>query len=188
MVMLSTWHNNSSQQLRRKIKNNVEEQFQKTIVMCGYSKRMGGVISDQYISSYSFIRKSKKWWCNMFFWLLEVAVVNSFILYNLSAASNQKPKFSHEKYRQLLIKSLVGNVHNRGEEEKKVSSTSDEEERLNRKPHFIYSNENSNSKDSNRKINGGRRATVFYCNTCTRKPGLHPGECFEKYHSLEKYK
>jgi hypothetical protein len=49
---------------------------------------MGGVdISDQYISSYNFIRKSKKWWRKMFFWLLEVAVVNSFILYNFSAAT-----------------------------------------------------------------------------------------------------
>jgi hypothetical protein len=109
VVMLSTWHNNSTQKSRRKIKNNVEEQFQKPIVICDYNKHMGGVdVSDQYISSYSFIRKSKKWWRKMFFWLLEVAVVNSFILYNLSAASNQKPKFSHKKYRQLLVKSLVG--------------------------------------------------------------------------------
>jgi hypothetical protein len=69
---------------------------------------------------------------------------------------------------------------------------SDEDERLNRKPHLIYSNEKSNSKDCavcrNRRIKGGRRETVSYCNTCTRKPGLHPGECFEKYHSLKKYK
>jgi hypothetical protein len=32
VVMLSTWHNKSTQQLRRKIKNNVEEQFQKPTV------------------------------------------------------------------------------------------------------------------------------------------------------------
>jgi hypothetical protein len=154
---------------------------------------MGGVdISDQYISSYNFIRKSKKWSRKMFFWLLKVAVVNSFILYNLSAASNQKPNLSHKTYRQLLVKSLVGDVCNREGKKRGRQSTSDEEERLNRKPHFIYSNEKSNSKDcavcSNRKMKGGRRETVFYCNTCTRKPGLHPGECFEKYHSLKKCK
>jgi hypothetical protein len=98
VVMLSTWHSNNTQQLRRKIKYNVEEQLQKPIVICDYNKHMGGVdVADQYISSYSFIRKSKKWWHKMFFWLLEVAVVNSFILYNLSAASNQKPKLSHKK-------------------------------------------------------------------------------------------
>jgi hypothetical protein len=75
-----------------------------------------------------------------------------------SAASNQKPKLSHKKYRQLLVKSLVGDVRNREGRKRGRPSTSDEEERLNRKPHFIYSNEKSNSKDcavcSNRKIKG----------------------------------
>jgi hypothetical protein len=90
---------------------------------------MGGVdVSDQYVSSYSFIRKSKKWWRKMFFWLLEVAVVNSFILYNLSAASNQKPKLSHKKYWQPLVKSLVGDVCNREGTKRGRPSTSDEEE------------------------------------------------------------
>ena len=96
VVMISTWHN-SMQNMRRKVKNNVE-QFRKPVVICDYNKHMGWVdVSDQYISSYSFIRKSKKWWRKMFFWLLEVAVVNSFILYNLSAVANQKPKLSHKK-------------------------------------------------------------------------------------------
>ena len=49
----------------------------------------------------------------MFFWLLEVAVVNNFILYNLSAVANQKPKLSHKKYRLELMKALVGDVRNR---------------------------------------------------------------------------
>jgi hypothetical protein len=45
--------NCNTQQLRRKIKNNVEEQFQKPIVICDYNEHMGGVD----VSSYSFIRK-----------------------------------------------------------------------------------------------------------------------------------
>jgi hypothetical protein len=57
---------------------------------------------------------------------------------------------------------------------------------------FLVSSNYEPEKDctvcSNRKIKGGRRETVFYCNTCTRKPGLHSGECFEKYHSHKKYK
>ena len=191
--MLSTWHNNSIQQLKRKAKNNVEQQIEKPTVICDYNRHMGGVdVSDQYVSSYSFIRKSKKWWRKMFFWLLEVAVVNSFILYNLNIERNQKSKLSHKKYRLQLIKSLVGDVRNRERRKRGRPSISDEEERLNGKPHFIYANEKSNSKDcavcSNRKVKGGRRETVYYCKTCTRKPGLHPGECFEKYHTLKTYK
>ena len=147
VVMLSTWHNNSMQNMRRNVKNNVE-QFRKPVVICDYNKHMGGVdVSDQYISSYSFIRKSKKWWRKMFFWLLEVAVVNSFILYNLSAVANQKPKLSHKKYRLELMKALVGDVRNREGKKRGRPSTSDQEEWLNNKPHFIYANEKRNSKD-----------------------------------------
>jgi hypothetical protein len=51
VVMLSTWHN-SMQNMRTKVKNNVEEQFRKPVVICDYNKHMGGVdVSDQYISS-----------------------------------------------------------------------------------------------------------------------------------------
>jgi len=108
--------------------NNVEH-FRKPVVICDYNKHVGGVdVSDQYISSYSFIRKSKKWWRKMFFWLLEVAVVNSFILYNLSAVANQKPKLSHKKYRLELMKALVGVVRNREGKKRGRPSTSDQED------------------------------------------------------------
>jgi len=172
------------QNMRRKVKNNVEEQFRKPVAICDYNKHMGGVdVSNQYISPYSFIRKSKKWWRKMFFWLLEVAVVNTFILYNLSAVANQKLKLSHKKYRLELMKALVVEVRNREGKKRGRPSTSDQEERLNNKPHFIYANEKSNSK-----VKGGRREIVFYCKTYSRKQGLHPGECFENYHTLKKYK
>lgn len=63
-------------------------------------------------------------------------------------------------------------------------------ERLNGKPHYMA--KRGGKKDcavcSNRKIPGGRRETKWVCETCTRKPGLHPGECFKKYHSELKYK
>ena len=35
---------------------------------------------------------------------------------------------------------------------------------------------------------GGRRETIFYGETCKRKPGLHPGDCFKKYHTQKNYK
>lgn len=34
---------------------------------------------------------------------------------------------------------------------------------------------------SNRKVTGERRDTKCYCDTGTDKPGIHTGECFEKY-------
>lgn len=40
---------------------------------------------------------------------------------------------------------------------------------------------------SDRKTKGNRKGTVFFCKTCNRITGLHPGGCFERYHTLPKY-
>ena len=57
-----------------------------------YNHYMGGVDKlDQLISTNSFIKKSKKWWKNVFFCLLEISVINVRILYmkfNPSFTSN----------------------------------------------------------------------------------------------------
>lgn len=54
----------------------------KPTVIADYNKYMLGVDKlDQLTSYYSFLHKSVKWWRKVFFWILEVAVVNSYILY-----------------------------------------------------------------------------------------------------------
>jgi hypothetical protein len=56
----------------------------------------------------------------------------------------------------------------------------------------MYANENSNFKDCavcwNRKIKGGHHETVYYCGTCSRKPGLHHRVCFGLYHTKVNFK
>ena len=47
-----------------------------------YNNCMNGVDrADQYMVYYLFVRRSVKWWRKVFFWMMEVAVVNSYILY-----------------------------------------------------------------------------------------------------------
>ena len=41
---------------------------------------------------------------------------------------------------------------------------------------------------SDRKVPGQRKKTIYYCKTCSRKPGLHPKDCFEKYHTMRNYR
>ena len=74
---------------------------------------MGGVDkADQYSAYYLFGKQSVKWWKKLMFWLLEVAIVNSYILYK---ATVDNP-LSHSNYRQKLILGLctglpTGDVH-----------------------------------------------------------------------------
>ena len=70
-----------------------------------YNHNMNGVdLADQLGVYYSFQRKTLKWWRKVFFWLLEVTVVNSYITYKQTVVN---PK-SHLPYRCTLIEVLAG--------------------------------------------------------------------------------
>lgn len=193
VLMLSSLYDNSTEEVRRTAKGGVEEVIKKPTVICRYNESMGGVdVADHFISSYSFTRRSIKWWRKIFFWLLEVAVVNSFILYN----TNRDPGIPHlrqKMFRKELIRKLVGNVRNTSRKRGRPSNI-DEDERLNGKLHLIYELEDKTKKKdcvvctTREQGQSGRKRTRFYCKTCAKQPGLHPGMCFERYHTLKKFK
>lgn len=72
------------------------------------------------------------------------------------------------------------------------SSASVLESRLNGKLHILQSDTQGRHNDcmvcSNRKIKGGRKTTVYRCETCEKHPFMHVGICFKKYHTLKDYK
>ena len=64
----------------KKIKEFFEEEIPNTVNI--YSRLMKGVdLSNQLISYYELNRKTIKWWKRIFFHLLDIAIVNSFIIY-----------------------------------------------------------------------------------------------------------
>lgn len=188
VTMLSTLYDNTTKTVRRIIKKGVTENVKKPTVVCKYNKSMGGVdISDHYISSYAFTRKSLKWWRKVFFWLIETGIVNAFLLYNMNEGQG---KVRQRKFRKELIKQLVGNLRNLNKRGR--PSQSEEDERLNGKLHLPYPLEAGKTKDcvvcTDRSIGGVRKRSKFFCKTCQNNPGLHIGQCFEKYHSVKKFK
>ena len=118
-------------------------------------------------------------------------IVKHPVLYKTLCEQENKRPVSHLKFRRALLVQLVGEV--RATDKKKGRpSTKDKVERLDGKPHFIEKQEGWKHKDcsvcSNRKEKGGWKVTVYFCATCSRNPGLHPGECFRKYHTLQNFK
>ena len=68
-----------------------------------YNLSMNGVDkADQYTAYYAFVRKSRKWWRKLFFWLFEVTLVNSYILYR----TNTTRPSSHSQFRRSVVASL----------------------------------------------------------------------------------
>jgi hypothetical protein len=126
---------------------------------------------------------------------MEVAVVNSYILYSLDKKESGEKLQTHLSYRRNLITQLVGNVRNRNSRKGGRPSTSVLEERLNGKIHFIMQNEKKKEKSTKdcmvcrrRNEKGGSRETIFYCETCKRKPGLQPGDCSRSITLKKNYK
>ena len=147
---------------------------------------MGGVdLADQYTATYCFLRKTLKWWRKLFFWGLEASIINAYILYKASPNTNKN--ISHKQFREKLLLDLVGDFRiraNRGR-----PSSNDKEQRLDGKLHIITLHKHTDcAVCSNRKVPGGRKETSYICETCDRKPGLHVGECFKRYHTIVNYK
>ena len=89
VFVLSTIHGTGSVEVRCR---GDDTPFAKPTMIDEYNHYMGGVDKlDQLIYTNSFIKKSKKWWKNVFFCLLEISVINVRILYmkfNPSFTSN----------------------------------------------------------------------------------------------------
>lgn len=107
--MLSTKHKGSTREMafvNSRWPN--RPQVLKPNVVIDYVKHMGGVDrSDHFVSSYQFMRRTKKWYRKMFFWLLEVAIINAYLLYKeVQTAAGKKP-MTHHKFRKALVTSLV---------------------------------------------------------------------------------
>jgi hypothetical protein len=69
-----------------------------------YNKYKSGVDTiDQMRQSYSIGRKSKKWWPNLVWWLIDMCILNAYSLYN----QQQQVKIRQLEFRQELMQQLV---------------------------------------------------------------------------------
>lgn len=161
-------------------------------IIIDYTKHMGAVDrSDHFISSYEFMRRTKKWYRKMFFWLLEVCLVNSYLLYKEVQIANHSKPLSHLEFRKSLVGDLVANYMKAPQTTRRRGRPSQGqgpvEERLNGKPHFLSKREKGSARCVVCLKRGLRKETIYHCKTCGAKPALHPDLCFELYHTQAAY-
>ena len=169
-------------------------EMQKPLVVHRYNQSMNGVDrADQNSVYYSFIRKSRKWWRKLIFWLIEVSTVNSFILYQF----HPHAKLTHLQYRRQVIESLavrylytVPPRPHPGRPRKRPLTEGDGDSlRLDGRGHYpgkspqphecvVCSDRNKND----------RHRTLYFCKKCPSHPPLCTTPCFEKYHTLQVYR
>ena len=107
VTLLTTIHDSSCVHKQRRSRHapGGTEVVNKPIAIEEYNTYMGGVDkSDQLLSYYGFCHRTFKWWRRAFFHLLDVAVVNAYIMYQQSA---QGPKLTHKMFRVELAKEML---------------------------------------------------------------------------------
>ena len=145
--------------------------------------------ADQCTVYYYFIRKCKKWWRKVYFWLLEVTVVNSYILFKSSTSQN----ISHLSYRRQIIDALAARHIMTAPprripgcpRKRSLEGYAGDPERLNGRTHTLGKREPHNCVVCSREDR--RHRSIYYCASCTSKPALCPYPCFQKYHTLANY-
>lgn len=189
VTMLTNWNNAGFVSEKRFDRNGVDMDVKKPSVIIHYMKHMKAVDRiNQYTSSYCFLKKSLKLWRKLFFWGLEICVLNSYTLYKLSKKQRNESPLNRLKYVKLLVKQLRDG-YGQERDRSSTSSQSNDNVRLNGKLHIILTGKKQDCKVCSRRDSAGKRhATTYFCDTCPGKPRMHMGECFIKYHTIENYK
>jgi hypothetical protein len=80
------------------------EQIPIPTAVLDYNKHKGGVDTiDQLRQSYAVGRKTKKWWPQLVWWLIDLCIINAFSLYD----QQQPVKISQLEFREQLMQQLV---------------------------------------------------------------------------------
>ena len=71
--------------------------------------------SDQLLAKYNLLRKCVRWWKTLFFHMVDMAIVNGFILFQAHRSRNpgveslKRPNsYSHLEFREAVIRQLTG--------------------------------------------------------------------------------
>jgi hypothetical protein len=196
VFLLSTKHAASWTEVKAKAKGGPIMKIKPDCILDYNRHKIGVDLNDQYVSYYSYSRKSMKWWKKMFFHLTARAMVNAYVLFNMSRTQRKRQHFSHFLMRcgeELVGAEVPGDVAgpSHGPHGSVTSS------RLIGR-HFVDRIPSTQKKtmvtrvckvcaDTTKRQTGkrGRKETAYYCPDCNIPLCYHP--CFKKYHTLKDY-
>ena len=167
--MLSTFHR--GRETVTLPPNHRGEERIKPLVVHDYNRGMKGVdLSDQMASSYETPRKCKKWYHNLFFHLVDMALVNAHLVYQHIGGRKAQLDFRLELVDQYLKNPLPPRPQRRATPLPRPVPVG----------HHLVSIPNYR-RCKQCKITQNKRKEIRYaCSECD--VGLCPGDCFNSYH------
>ena len=131
---------------------------------------------------YGFAHRSVKWWKRVFFHLLDLALVNSYILYKTVT----KSKMKQLQFRIAVAKSLTAGLER--PRHRLHPPEIDLPTRLTERafPEPLPDGRRADCRVCSVRGAGQRHQTGYRCKLCHTPLCLYP--CFERYHTLKDYK
>ena len=191
--MLSTLHANTSEMRQVRSKNGLKDTRKPACVITYNDYMLGVDRADQLIAYYPFDRKSLKWWKKVFFYLLSMAVCQSFVIYKIKYDTDPSQyAFRINLFEELFAAShdpTVPRIHASVSRNKRRASV-DTLQRLEEVPVLEYVPSTEKRKDAMRRCyvcssHGRRKETRFQCATCRKAFCAVP--CFSAYHTMINY-
>lgn len=140
-----------------------------------YNRFMSGVDrSDQLIMNYNVLRQTKKYWKTLFLHFIDIAVVNSYILYKEVHPS--KSRLSHYDFRETLVRELC---------HLEILPTQSAVARTPTLDHVSERMEISRDCVYCKVIYGVRRRTTRHCPKCQAPLCFLARNCFQKFRQKE---
>ena len=134
-----------------------------------------------------FQRKTRKWWKKIFHWIIEITLVNSYILYKLTRAEGQKP-LPLQGYKDILINQLkqrallVLDPNDPVKTPKRGRPSLDMNSRFEGNKHLIkYVKEDRRCVVCSKPPQ--KKRSNYVCTGCPEQPHLHPKDCFLAFHT-----
>ena len=188
MFILSNLHDESL--VRKRQKGRFESFVNKPVSVDDYNKYMGGVDKcDRMIQPYDATRKTMKWYRKLAIHLIQLAMLNSFIVYQKSGGKSVYLKFQSEVIASLLFQDNPA-PELKAEIYEDVSRLT-ERHFIKLTPERVGENVGTKKRLTRRcrvcSKNGVRREVIYLCSGCPSNPPLCAYPCFEKYHTLQKY-
>ena len=191
--VLSTLHSDKTVTVTRRSRHapGGHEDVEKPEAITEYNKYMGSIDrGDQLLSYYGFPHCTVKWWRRAFFFLVDAAIVNSYIMYSRQTTGRH---MSHERFRIELAKELIkaSNTASASQEEPQHGPRHQPQQPLARLTERHFPGQFSTSSTGrqiqrccgvcNNKKGRGKKTTTFYCEQCDMPMCIVP--CFELHHT-----
>lgn len=154
------------------------------VVVADYVKNVKSTVNleDQFMISSAIVRKTIRWYKRYFFWLLDLCLVNSYILYKLHCKElKEKIKYSHNDFRVEIIEALTTSQVKY--KELTGVQTPPANIPVNQ---ILHALEKTNGPKFCIVCTSKNKKCYTYCKTCGLDKFMHMGECFEKYHVQNK--